>query len=83
MAPISPTLGAPRQSRGARLVNMRAPTWPPSPRRSGRPGKAVAPLDIAVYRAEIVPGTVARRTASGSGRVTGIPRRPSFALSIP
>jgi len=35
------------------------------------------------YRAEIVPGTVARRASGGSGRVTAIPRRPSFDFSIP
>ena len=27
---------------------MGAPMWPPNPQRSGRPGKAVAPLDNAL-----------------------------------
>ena len=36
-----------------------------------------------LYRAEIVPGIVARRAASGSGRAGDMPRRPSVDLSIP
>jgi hypothetical protein len=35
---------------GARLTDMGAPTWPPNPQRSGRPGKAVAPLDDPLVR---------------------------------
>ena len=31
---------------GGRSIDMGAPTWPPSPQRSGRPGGAVAPLEI-------------------------------------
>lgn len=37
---------------------------------------------VCLYRAEIVPGIVARRASAGSGRATGIPRRPSVALSM-
>ena len=36
-----------------------------------------------LYRAETVPGIVARRAASGSGRAGDMPRRPSVDLSIP
>src|SRR4029077_17235852 len=43
-----------------------------------RPPTVVAPC----YRAEMVPGIVARRTSSGSGRAAGIPRRPSVDLSM-
>src|SRR5881628_1216957 len=43
------------------LTDMGASTWPPSPQRSGRPGKAVAPLDPAL-------GLVAYRDLRGSVR---------------
>src|SRR5438445_4297129 len=44
MAPNPPTFAAPRRRRGARLIDLGAPTWPPTPRRSERPGGAVALL---------------------------------------
>src|SRR5215470_2653227 len=48
MAPKPPTFGPPRQSRGRASYFMGAPTWPPSPPRSARPGTAVARLLFAL-----------------------------------
>src|SRR5207302_2967531 len=44
MAPNPPSFVAPRRSRGAPLVYMGAPRWPPTPHRPSRPGGAAARL---------------------------------------
>src|SRR5438034_8270302 len=52
MAPHTPALVTPRRSRGAPRyhLNMGAPTWPPYPQRSSRPGEAAALLDMTQLR---------------------------------
>src|SRR5438105_14604321 len=40
MAPTPPTFGAPRQSRGAPLILVGAPTWPPHPPTFGAPRRS-------------------------------------------
>src|SRR5439155_4262779 len=50
--PHTPALVTPRRSRGAPRyhLNMGAPTWPPYPQRSSRPGEAAALLDMTQLR---------------------------------
>ena len=52
-------IGGPRTAdMGSRSIDMGAPKWPPSPQRSGHPGKAVAPLGKTPVRVRVDGGGV-------------------------